>query len=103
MRPQVLCASRRCSRRSPPGEVDGALSEWRGLCPASADTPNTQSLSGFSPTLIKLVLSGTDVVGDEEEVEQPDGSIKMVKSGPTPKQTLRKALDDEAFASSSQS
>ena len=65
-------------------------------CPASADTPNTQLLSGFSPALLKLVLSGADVVGDEE-VEQPDGTIKMVKSGPTPKQTLRKALDDEAF------
>ena len=33
----------------------------------------------------------------EEEVEQPDGTIKMVRSGPTPKQTLRKALDDEVF------
>ena len=34
-------------------------------CPASADTPNTQLLSGFSPALLKLVLSGADVVGDE--------------------------------------
>ena len=66
-------------------------------CPASADWPNTQLLSGFSPALLKLVLSGADVVGDEEEVEQPDGTIKMVRSGPTPKQTLRKALDDEVF------
>jgi hypothetical protein len=69
------------------------------------DTPNVQLLSGFSPALLKLVVSGADLVGDEEEVTEtvmmPDGSIqtttKVVRSGPTPEQTLRTALDDAVF------
>ena len=73
--------------------------------PVAKDTPNVQLLSGFSPALLKLVVSGTDLVGDEEEVTEtvvmPDGSIqtttKVVRSGPTPEQTLRTALDDAVF------
>ena len=66
-------------------------------CPATADAPNTQLLSGFSPALLKLVMSGADIVSEDEEVVQPDGTVKVVRSGPTPKQTVRKALDDSAF------
>jgi hypothetical protein len=66
-------------------------------CPATADAPNTQLLSGFSPALLKLVMSGADIVAEDEEVVQPDGTVKVVRSGPTPKQTVRKALDDSAF------
>lgn len=66
-------------------------------CPTTADAPNTQMLSGFSPALLKLVLSGADIVADEEEIEQPDGTMKVVRSGPTPLQTVRAALDDRAF------
>ena len=73
--------------------------------PVAKDTPNVQLLSGFSPALLKLVVSGADMVGDEEEVTEtvmmPDGSIqtttKVVRSGPTPEQTLRTALDDAVF------
>ena len=73
--------------------------------PVAKDTPNVQLLSGFSPALLKLVVSGADLVGDEEEVTEtvvmPDGSIqtttKVVRSGPTPEQTLRTALDDAVF------
>ena len=65
--------------------------------PAAADAPNCQMLSGFSPALLKLVLTGADLVGEEEEVLQPDGTVKMVKQGPTPAQTTRAALDDPCF------
>jgi len=69
--------------------------------PAAADTPNTQMLSGYSPSLLKLVLMGADLVGDEVEVEEvlADGTTvkKLVREGPTPAQTVRAALDDEAF------
>eukprot|EP00307_Rebecca_sp_RCC1486_P006573 CAMPEP_0119433940 /NCGR_PEP_ID=MMETSP1335-20130426/50416_1 /TAXON_ID=259385 /ORGANISM="Chrysoculter rhomboideus, Strain RCC1486" /LENGTH=747 /DNA_ID=CAMNT_0007459789 /DNA_START=27 /DNA_END=2271 /DNA_ORIENTATION=+ len=65
--------------------------------PAQADAPNVQMLSGFSPALLKLVLSGADLVADEEVITMPDGSKKVVKAGPTPYETLRKALDAEAF------
>merc|ERR1711988_1114635 len=65
--------------------------------PVAKDTPNTQMLSGFSPALLKLLISGKDLVAEEEEVVAPDGSVKIVKSGPTPEQTFRAALDDSAF------
>jgi hypothetical protein len=73
--------------------------------PVAKDTPNVQLLSGYSPALLKLVVSGADLVGDEEEFTEtavmPDGSIrtttKVVRSGPTPEQTLRTALDDAVF------
>ena len=65
--------------------------------PAAADAPNTQLLSGFSPSLLKLVLSGKDIVADEKEVAMPDGTVKLVREGPTPAETVRAALDDEAF------
>ena len=65
--------------------------------PVAADAPNTQMLSGFSPSLLKLVLSGKNLVGDEHEVTMPDGTVKLVREGPTPAETVRAALDDEAF------
>mmetsp|Transcript_35243 Transcript_35243/g.81629 ORF Transcript_35243/g.81629 Transcript_35243/m.81629 type:complete len:86 (+) Transcript_35243:376-633(+) len=55
-------------------------------------------LSGFSLALLKLVLAGEELVTVEEEVKMEDGNLQIVKdSGPTPYQTLRKALDAEAF------
>jgi len=65
--------------------------------PAQADTPNVQMLSGYSPALLKLVLTGADLVADEVEVVGPDGKVRVVREGPTPAETLRQALDDAAF------
>mmetsp|Transcript_14159 Transcript_14159/g.38139 ORF Transcript_14159/g.38139 Transcript_14159/m.38139 type:complete len:160 (+) Transcript_14159:275-754(+) len=65
--------------------------------PATAECENVQLLSGFSPALLKLVLTGADIIGDEVEVQMPDGTSKVVLQGPTPYETLRKALDAEAF------
>ena len=47
--------------------------------------------------LLKLVLTGAELVAEEEEVTMADGTVKVKKSGPTPEQTLRTALDDEAY------
>jgi len=65
--------------------------------PAQANTPNVQMLSGYSPALLKLVLTGADLVADEVEVVGPDGKVRVVRVGPTPSETLRQALDDAAF------
>jgi len=65
--------------------------------PLEKDAPNTMLLSGFSPALLKLVLTGAELVVEEEEVAQPDGSVKVKRGGPTPMQTLRAALDDSVY------
>lgn len=65
--------------------------------PVQADAPNTQMLSGFSPSLLKLVLGGKDLVGDEKEVRTADGQVKVVREGPTPAETVQQALHDSAF------
>jgi Mg-chelatase subunit ChlD len=67
-------------------------------CPAQSDTPNTQMLSGFSPALLKLVLEGEELTVIEEERIGADGKpVSVNAGGPTPYETLRKALDNEAF------
>jgi len=66
--------------------------------PADANAPNTQMLSGFSPSLLKLVLTGAEMVGEEKEVVLPDGTVAVVKEGPTPAETVRAALDSADFA-----
>lgn len=65
--------------------------------PAQADTENVQMLSGFSPSLLKLILACEDIVGDEKVVHDEDGTTRVVKEGPTPYMTFRKAMDDETF------
>merc|ERR1712072_45252 len=57
---------------------------------ADAKTPGVRLLSGFSPALLKLVLTGEEA--DEDEVETVDGA-PATKARPTPYQTMRKALD----------
>lgn len=61
--------------------------------PCQADAPNTQMISGFSSSLLQLVLAGQDLTA--EEVVGSDG--KPVREGPTPYETLRKALDDPQY------
>ena len=52
--------------------------------PVTANTPNTQMLSGFSPAMLKLVLSGKEIVSDDN-------------TPITPYQTFRLAIDDEVY------
>lgn len=60
--------------------------------PVQANTPNTQILSGFSPSILKLILNGDPLV---QEQINPDGSI--TNSDITPLQTFRNALDDHRY------
>merc|ERR1711924_451630 len=66
----------------------------------TAETENVQLLSGFSPSLLKLVLAG-ELNGEEEIVETVDESgnvvVKKQKRKITPYETYRKAIDDENF------
>jgi hypothetical protein len=55
---------------------------------AQADTPNVQMLSGFSPSLLKLLLTAKPLSSP-----QAGGGKREV----TPYDTLRAALDDEAY------
>lgn len=68
--------------------------------PVTAETENVQLLSGFSPSLLKLVLAG-ELNGEEEIVETVDESGNVVvtkqKRKITPYETYRKAIDDENF------
>jgi hypothetical protein len=60
--------------------------------PVDANQPNVQMLSGFSPSLLKLLLSGEPLVN---EVLAEDGT--MLKQQISPAETLRKALDDSRY------
>ncbi|GMI11128.1 hypothetical protein TrVE_jg9611 [Triparma verrucosa] len=67
--------------------------------PANSDDEGVALLSGYSPALMKFVLSGDmmeeviDIVVDEET-----GEVTKVKRKINPKEALRKVLDDEGLA-----
>lgn len=60
---------------------------------AEHDKPGVRLLSGFSPALLKLVLTGD--AADDTVVVNTDGTATKVK--PTPYATMRKALDDPRY------
>jgi len=62
--------------------------------PAQANTPNVQMLSGFSPSLLKLALSGEPmVVADEDTASTARGTKARVD----PYVTFRRMVDDERY------
>merc|ERR1712008_228922 len=63
--------------------------------PAQGDTPNVTMLSGYSPSLLKLLLDGEPL--EEEEVEELDENGSIVKAKKNPFTAVRKALDDEDY------
>jgi len=76
---------------------------WNVRCgtegtPAGKDDEGVVMLSGYSPSLMKFVLSGEmaevveDIVVDEET-----GEVTKVKRKITPAEALRKVLDDEGL------
>lgn len=69
--------------------------------PAQADTEGVTMLSGFSPSLLTLILSGENLQEEEviTEVIDEDGDVVLVKEKvkKTPYHTVRKALDDAAY------
>ena len=65
--------------------------------PAQAEDENVQMLSGFSPSLLKFVLEGAPMEGEEEVVTETGEVVKVAKAKPTPYETLRRVLDDERY------
>jgi len=63
---------------------------------ASAETPGVRMLSGFSPSLLKLVLTGEEEA-EEVIVVEKDGTTRVETARPTPFSTMRKALDDGRY------
>ena len=53
-------------------------------------------ISGFSPYLLKLVLSGQELTCDGQK-EGGNGATRGADEGPTPYETLRMALDDANY------
>jgi hypothetical protein len=70
-----------------------------GGCPVQSDTEGVTLLSGFSPALLKLLLSGGDLEGDVEVITTTgeDGEVIVTKQKKDPYATLRAALDDSAY------
>jgi hypothetical protein len=70
--------------------------------PAAADEEGVVCLSGYSPSLMKFVLSGEleDEVVEKIEVDDTTGEVTVVKSKVkvTPAMQLRKVLDEEGLA-----
>merc|ERR1712012_827890 len=65
--------------------------------PAQADTPGVTMLSGFSPSLMKLLLDGDPLKVDEVEEVEGEEQQNAKKNKKDPYFTLRKALDDEEY------
>mmetsp|Transcript_27977 Transcript_27977/g.41244 ORF Transcript_27977/g.41244 Transcript_27977/m.41244 type:complete len:614 (-) Transcript_27977:1533-3374(-) len=65
--------------------------------PVSNDTPGAVLLSGFSPSLLKLVMNGEAMRDEEIEMVDTDGNVTTVKMRVTPEDILRKMLDDSLY------
>jgi hypothetical protein len=65
--------------------------------PAKGDTPGVTMLSGYSPSLMKLLLSGEPLEEVEEEVIGEDGTVVKKKIKNNPFTTVRKALDSTDY------
>ena len=73
--------------------------------PALADTPNVQLLSGFSPSMLKLLMEGQEAtlpdmpipIGGGAEGEGGDATAPSKAPLVTPAETYRKAIDDPAY------
>ena len=61
--------------------------------PVKCDTEGVQLLSGFSPSLMKSLLNGDELV--EEEVK--DEKVVKVKKKVSPWDTYRKIMDNDVF------
>jgi hypothetical protein len=63
--------------------------------PVDEDTAGAVLLSGFSPSLLlKLVMNGDALKEETAEVAQKDGAVVTQKVRVTPKEILKKMLDD---------
>lgn len=88
---------------SPPHIIFWNLRGNTGGYPAQSDTEGVTMLSGFSPSLLKLLLAGETELEAKEvitEIMNEDGDVVVVKEKvkKTPYDTLRLALDDDEYA-----
>ena len=65
--------------------------------PVNKDSEGAVLLSGFSPSLLKLVMFGGALETSEVEVVQEDGSVVTKKVQVTPAEVLRKMLNDKLY------
>ena len=65
--------------------------------PVKKDTPGAVLLSGFSPSLLRLVMNGEALKEEEVEVVELDGTVRKEKIRVTPEEILRKMLDDPLY------
>jgi hypothetical protein len=65
--------------------------------PCEKGTEGTVLLSGFSPSLLKLVLNGEALKEEEVQVVQKDGTVVTEKVRVTPEQVLQTMLDDSMY------
>jgi len=66
--------------------------------PAAADQKGVMFLSGFSPSLMKFVLSGEMAGVEDIVVDEETGMVDVVKRMITPEEALRKILSDDGLA-----
>lgn len=67
--------------------------------PVDQDTEGTVLLSGFSPSMLKMVMNGEALEDHEVEVVESNGTVRTEKVRVTPSQVLRKVLDDPLYDS----
>lgn len=65
--------------------------------PVDKDTEGAVLLSGYSPSLLKLIMNGDVLKEEEVEVVDHDGNVTTEKIRVTPEQILRKMLDDSIY------
>jgi Domain of unknown function (DUF2828) len=65
--------------------------------PVDKDQEGAVLLSGFSPSLLKLVMQGDALKDNEIEFVQVDGTTVTKKVRVTPEEILRKMLDDKLY------
>jgi len=65
--------------------------------PVSKDTAGAVLLSGFSPSLLKMVMNGEALKEEEVEVVKMDGTVVTEKVRVTPEEVLRKMLDEPMY------
>ena len=67
--------------------------------PAQAGTDGVTMISGFSPSSLKLILSGENLEAEEivSLVINEAGDVVLVEETKTPYYTMRNALDDPAY------